>query len=133
MANETIVMMARQHDDRWAAFSARPGVRELSSLLRPDQLKKVELLSEFDDEFLRDISPDVSIAKWDASSVVFEAGSYLDVAFFEDLQVEQLGLQHMAAALRRHRLLQRLGSGSGLALGHARDGRGRWHRPSPRP
>jgi CRP-like cAMP-binding protein/formate hydrogenlyase subunit 6/NADH:ubiquinone oxidoreductase subunit I len=50
--------------------------------LRPDQLRQIELFHEFDDEFLRDISADVALAKWDKGATVFEAGSYLDMAFF---------------------------------------------------
>src|SRR5437868_5697838 len=82
MGSGTIVMMSRQHGDRWSSFGAHAGIKEISSLLRPDQLKRIEILQEFDDEFLRDISPDITLAKWNAGAVVFEAGSYLDLAFY---------------------------------------------------
>src|SRR5438552_3697196 len=82
MGSGTVVMMSRQHLDRWASFGAHAGVLGISSLLRPDQLRHIELLQEFDDDFLRDISADVAIAKWDKGATVFEAGSYLDMAFF---------------------------------------------------
>src|ERR1043166_4251363 len=82
MGSGTVVMMSRQHLDRWASFGAHAGVQGISSLLRPDQLRQIELFHEFDDEFLRDISADVALAKWDKGATVFEAGSYLDMAFF---------------------------------------------------
>jgi Fe-S-cluster-containing hydrogenase component 2/CRP-like cAMP-binding protein len=75
-------MMARQHDDRWAAFTSRPGVGRVSSLLQPQELKQIELLREFDDEFLAEISPDVAVVAWDANTQVFAAGAYIDLAFF---------------------------------------------------
>jgi Fe-S-cluster-containing dehydrogenase component/CRP-like cAMP-binding protein len=80
--SETIVMMARQFDDRWSSFTARPGLAELSSLRRPDQLRQIDLLREFDDDFLRDISPDLAIATWEPQATLFKAGTYLDVAFY---------------------------------------------------
>ncbi len=77
-----MVMMGRQHGDRWSSFGEHAGIREISSLLTPAQLKHIEILRDFDDDFLRSISPDVTIAKWNAGAVIFEAGTYLDLAFF---------------------------------------------------
>lgn len=78
----TMVMMVRQHGDRWSSFGGHSGIEDLSTLLRPDQLKQIEVLQEFDDDFLREISPDLTIAKWKAGATIFEEGAYLDIAFF---------------------------------------------------
>ena len=78
----TVVMMSRQHGDRWSAFTDHAGVQDLSSLLRADQLKKIDILQELDDEFLNELSTDITLAKWHAGAIVFQEGTYLDVAFY---------------------------------------------------
>src|SRR4051812_37251560 len=80
--SKTIVMMSRQHGDRWSSFGAHAGIVSISKLLRPDQLREIEILQEFDDAFLLEISPDITLARWEAEATVFEAGSYIDLAFF---------------------------------------------------
>ena len=75
-------MRGRQQVDRWSSFGEHAGIREISSgLLAPEELKRIELLQEFDMQFLLEISADLTIAKWNAGAVVFEAGTYLDLAF----------------------------------------------------
>lgn len=81
-SSRTMVMMSRQHGDRWSAFGEHAGIREISSLLTPGELKRFEILREFDDEFLRGISADITVATWNPGAVIFEAGTYLDLAFF---------------------------------------------------
>lgn len=78
----TMVMMVGQHGDRWSSFGEHAGIENLSSLLSPAQLKSIELLAEFEDEFLREISPDITVAQWKGGATIFEAGAYLDLAFF---------------------------------------------------
>ena len=80
-SSRTMVMMSRQHGDRWSAFGEHAGIREISSLLTPGELKRFEILREFDDEFLRGISADITVATWNPGAVIFEAGTYLDLAF----------------------------------------------------
>lgn len=74
--------MARLHGDRWSSFGAHAGISQISSLLTAADLKRVEILSEFDDAFLAEIAPDLTIAKWNSGATIFEAGTYLDLAFF---------------------------------------------------
>lgn len=94
----TMVMMSRQHGDRWSSFGEHAGIRELSSMLTPAQLKRLPLLEEFDEAFLHDIAPDVTLAKWDAGATVFEEGTYLDLAFFVvDGEVDLFVARHGAA------------------------------------
>jgi CRP-like cAMP-binding protein/Fe-S-cluster-containing hydrogenase component 2 len=78
----TMVMLTRQHGDRWSSFGEHAGIKAISSLLTPDQLKRIDILEEFDDAFLRELSPDIIVAKWNAGAVIFEAGTYLDLAFY---------------------------------------------------
>jgi Fe-S-cluster-containing dehydrogenase component/CRP-like cAMP-binding protein len=77
-----MVMLGRLHGDRWSAFGEHAGIQNLSSLLHPDQLKLIDILEEFDEGFLREISPDLTLAKWNAGATVFEEGAYLDLAFY---------------------------------------------------
>ncbi len=67
--------------DRWSSYGANTGVLEISEKLNPAALKKFEIFSEFDDKFLEKISPDVSVARWKRDTVLFEEGSYIDIAF----------------------------------------------------
>ena len=82
MGAGTMVMLTRQHGDRWSSFGEHAGIKAISSLLTPDQLKRIDVLEEFDDAFLRELSPDIIVAKWNAGAVIFEAGTYLDLAFY---------------------------------------------------
>lgn len=95
----TMVMLSRQHGDRWSSYGEHAGIQNLSSLLSPSQLKQYEIFQEFDDEFLREISPDVTLAKWNAKAVVFEEGTYLDLAFYVvEGEVEMFLARHEAGA-----------------------------------
>lgn len=78
----TMVMLNQQHGDRWSSYGEHAGISAISSLLSPDQLKRIDMLAEFDDAFLRELSPDIIVAKWNAGAVIFEAGTYLDLAFY---------------------------------------------------
>jgi Fe-S-cluster-containing hydrogenase component 2/CRP-like cAMP-binding protein len=78
---KTVIMQAKQHGDRWSSFGAHAGINEFSGKLGAAQLKRIELLADLDDELLNEISPDLSIAKWHAGATIFEAGSYIDLAF----------------------------------------------------
>ena len=78
----TIVRRIEQHRDRWSLYGAETGIRELSSYLTPGDLKQYDVFQGFNEQLLATISPDVSVAVWNEGAVLFEAGSYVDVAFF---------------------------------------------------
>jgi Fe-S-cluster-containing hydrogenase component 2/CRP-like cAMP-binding protein len=80
-SGKTVIMQAKQHGDRWSSFGAQAGISEFSGKLGAAQLKRIELLAELDDDLLNEISPDLSVAKWQAGATIFEAGSYIDLAF----------------------------------------------------
>ncbi len=81
-ARRTEDRRSEQFRDRWSSFDESAGIVELSERLSPDELREYELFGSYDDEFLEQISPDVSVARWKSGAVLFEEGSYIDVAFF---------------------------------------------------
>ena len=70
-----------QHRDRWSAFGSGTGIKMVSEMLSPQQLAEFEVFADYDEKFLRRISPDVSVAFWEEGAVLFEEGSYIDLAF----------------------------------------------------
>ncbi len=80
-AGKTRVRRIQQFQDRWSSYDAQSGLVELSEMLSPAELKKFDLFSAYDAEFLDSIAADVSVASWRKDAVLFEAGSYVDIAF----------------------------------------------------
>ncbi|MFQ5607319.1 MAG: cyclic nucleotide-binding domain-containing protein, partial [Candidatus Zixiibacteriota bacterium] len=78
----TIIKRGEQFRDRWSSYGEHSGIAELSERLSPQRLAEFELLQEYDEKFLKKISPDISLAVWKAGAVLYEEGSYIDVAFF---------------------------------------------------
>lgn len=79
---QTQLKRLEQYKDRWTSYGANTGILELSEKPTPDLLKQFDLFKEYDDKFLERISPDVSIAVWKPGTVLFEEGSYIDLAFY---------------------------------------------------
>ena len=82
MEQGTIVRRIEQHRDRWSVYGAEAGIRDMSSYLTAGELKQYDVFQDFKDQLLETISPDVSVAVWKKGAVLFEAGSYVDLAFF---------------------------------------------------
>lgn len=84
MSSEPATQFVRQslHRDRWSDWGEDTGIREISEMLSPDQLRGFELFEKYKDKFLIDLAPDVSVAVWKPGSVFFEEGTYIDVAFW---------------------------------------------------
>ncbi len=82
MGEATIYRRQEQHRDRWSSYGAADGIRHLSERLSAEDLKQYPIFEGFKDRFLETISPDVSVALWREGAVLFEEGSYIDVAFF---------------------------------------------------
>ncbi len=80
--SKTQIKRLEQYKDRWTSFGGSTGIIEISEKPTPEVLKRYPVFQEFDDKFLEKISPDVSIARWKKGSVLFEEGSYLDIAFY---------------------------------------------------
>lgn len=82
MGDATLFRRSEQHRDRWSVFGASDGIRHLSERLTATDLKQYAIFEDFTDRFLDTISPDISVALWRDGAVLFEEGSYIDVAFF---------------------------------------------------
>ena len=79
---KTQIKRLEQYRDRWTSYGASTGILEISEKLTPSELKKLEILKDYEEKFLEKISPDISVAKWKKDTVLFEEGSYIDLAFF---------------------------------------------------
>ena len=78
----TMIKRMEQYKDRWSSYGSNTGIKDISEKLSAQDLKKIEIFQEYDDNFLEKLSTDVSVAIWKSDSVLFEEGSYIDVAFF---------------------------------------------------
>lgn len=81
-AGRTEIQRDEQHRDRWSGFGERAGIRRLEERLSPAALKRYELFAPYDDDFLERLSPDVAVCRWESGAVLFEEGTYIDLAFF---------------------------------------------------
>ncbi len=79
---QTQLRRVEQYKDRWTSYGGNTGIIELSEKPGPAELKAFDLFREYDDKFLEKISQDVSIARWRSNTVLFEEGTYIDVAFY---------------------------------------------------
>lgn len=79
---KTQIKRLELYKDRWTTFGSNTGIIEISEKPSPATLKKYEIFAEYDDKFLDKISPDISIVKWKKGTVLFEEGSYIDIAFY---------------------------------------------------
>ena len=70
------------YHDRWTGFGTTSGIIGFSDKLSPDDLRRFDIFSDLSDSFLEEISPDISLAKWQKGAVLFEQGSYIDLAFY---------------------------------------------------
>ncbi len=78
----TVIKRSEQYRDRWTSFGEHSGILELSERMTPSQLKAFEPLKNYDDDFLKKISPDISLANWKKGTALYEEGSYIDIAFY---------------------------------------------------
>ncbi len=77
----TLVKRFEQYKDRWTSYGANAGILGISEKLTPGDLRRFELFRDYSDEFLEEISADVAVAKWRKHAILFEEGTYLDLAF----------------------------------------------------
>lgn len=81
-SDKTEMRRIEQHRDRWSTFGETTGIVSLSEKLSPEALKKYEIFRDYDEKFLEQLSPDISVAAWKKGAVLFEEGTYIDLAFF---------------------------------------------------
>jgi Fe-S-cluster-containing dehydrogenase component/CRP-like cAMP-binding protein len=70
------------YQDRWSSYGENSGIIEISEKPTALQLQQFDIFSEYDSAFLEKISPDISIAIWKKNAVLFEEGSYINLAFY---------------------------------------------------
>ncbi len=80
--DKTLYRRRQQYFDRWSAFGEESGILSLSDKLSAGELREFEVFGGFSDKFLEGISPDVAVAVWQPGAVLFEEGSYVDLAFY---------------------------------------------------
>ncbi len=80
--DKTGIKQSELHRDRWSSLDTQGGIVEVSERLAAAELEKIELFADYDRKFLDKISHDVSVATWEAGAVLFEQGTYIDLAFF---------------------------------------------------
>ncbi len=80
--SKTSLRRIEQFRDRWSSFGGNTGIELVAEKPTPQALREHEIFQDFDDRFLERIAPDVSVALWREGSVLFEQGTYLDLAFF---------------------------------------------------
>jgi CRP-like cAMP-binding protein/Fe-S-cluster-containing dehydrogenase component len=79
---KTVAARGDLYRDRWSSYGEHTGIRKISGMLSPDELRQFEIFSDLDDRFLEQISHDISVAHWKHGATLFEEGSYLDLAFY---------------------------------------------------
>lgn len=82
VTDPTTVVRAELYRDRWSTHGARTGILRQSDDMSVEQLKKIVFLRDLKDSLLQELIPDISVAQWEAGSILFEEGSYLDLAFY---------------------------------------------------
>ena len=81
-ADTNLLQQQRLYEDRWSSYGTHTGLRRLSAKPSAKELKRFDLFKAYDDKLLDQLSPDISVAEWEAGAILFEEGSYLDVAFY---------------------------------------------------
>lgn len=95
---QTQLKRLEQYKDRWTSYGANTGILELSEKPTPQMLRQFEIFKDYDDKFLEKTSPDISVALWKPGTVLFEEGSYIDLAFFIVSGTVDVYLQRQQAA-----------------------------------
>jgi Fe-S-cluster-containing dehydrogenase component/CRP-like cAMP-binding protein len=78
----TVLRRQAQYRDRWSGFGGEAGILQLSEVPTVEQLRSYEIFAGQRDSLLKKIGPDVSIATYEAGRVLFEEGTYINLAFY---------------------------------------------------
>ena len=97
-ASKTMLRRIEQYKDRWSSYGMNTGIVAISDKLSVAELQTFDLFAEYDEKFLEKISPDVSLVAWKQGSVLFEEGTYLDLAFFVVDGKVEVFLENIAAS-----------------------------------
>ncbi len=80
--SKTFLQQRQLFEDRWSGYGNSAGMKNFQGQLRGKDLQKIELFKEYDIDFLDNISHDIAVAVWQKGTILFEEGSYLDLAFY---------------------------------------------------
>lgn len=80
-SSKTVLKRDELYRDRWTNTADDESLLSISGRLSPRELRQYEIFKPYDDRVLEKISPDVSVATWRAGTVLFEEGSYINLAF----------------------------------------------------
>ncbi|MEM7584824.1 MAG: cyclic nucleotide-binding domain-containing protein [Acidobacteriota bacterium] len=94
---KTMLRRIEQYKDRWSSYGMNTGIVAISDKMSAGELRQFEIFQDYDDKFLEKISPDVSLVAWREGSVLFEEGTYLDLAFVVVSGTVEVFLQSVAA------------------------------------
>ena len=97
---KTTLRRIEQYRDRWSSYGTQGGILSQSEKPSVEELRQIELFQDYDDKFLEKISPDISIVLWREGTVLFEQGSYLDLAFFIGFGEVEVYLAGVSASLQ---------------------------------
>jgi CRP-like cAMP-binding protein/Fe-S-cluster-containing dehydrogenase component len=78
---KTMLRQLELYHDRWSSLGTQTGLLGLSEQLTVEQLREFDVFREFDNRLLERIRPDVSLATWKQGAILFEEGTYIDLAF----------------------------------------------------
>jgi CRP-like cAMP-binding protein/Fe-S-cluster-containing hydrogenase component 2 len=97
-ADATALRRLQQHRDRWSALAENPPIASFSERLGPGQLQRYEIFQDYKEPLLEQIATDVSVATWRPNAVLFEEGTYIDVAFFVVSGAVEVSLERLGRA-----------------------------------
>ncbi len=95
--SKTMLRRIEQYKDRWSSYGLNTGIVAISDKMSVQELRQFDIFQDYDDKFLEKISPDVSLVAWRRDSVLFEEGTYLDLAFVVVSGTVDVFLQSVAA------------------------------------
>ncbi len=102
VGGRTEARRAELYRDRWSARAVgESGLTGLSEMLSLEELRRIELFAEYDDQVLEKVRPDVAVASWRQGAVLFEEGSYIDLAFFVEQGEVEIFLEQAGPARPR--------------------------------
>ncbi|MDJ0841582.1 MAG: cyclic nucleotide-binding domain-containing protein [Acidobacteriota bacterium] len=104
MTDKTELRRLEQFRDRWSSLGLNNGLLAVSDRMTVAQLKEIDIFAEFKDIILEKIATDVSVATWREGAVLFEEGSYIDLAFYilegeVEVTLEKTDTSHMTSSL----------------------------------
>ncbi len=82
-ATTDIATRDRLYEARWATFRKREGITNFSDRVAGHVLQNTfPVFGDFKPKLLEELTPDIAVVRWAPGIVLFEEGSYLDMAYY---------------------------------------------------